>query len=798
MSIRFVRIPEQICLGLLALLGVFLFRPAYAGNHSEPSLAELIRKLTTLAEAQKYEDIIDLSADHFEEVDQNGNPDQKTNFYLIVGNAYLTLGNSDSALLMLDKGETIARQNNLKESLPHILNLQSKAYFYLGNIDDAYSKARRAGQLGQELEQWMQVSNAYVALGNFHYHQRDLDSAIFYYRQSVSVSNKANTPATTTLMNIGIIWDTRGKVDSALYYYLAALKQSEADSNHLHQAQVLQNLGTFYDDRGDYGAALGYYQQALNFFDTIGDQANKLIVQYNMANVLVNRDTKEEAISALQEVLEKSRELRQPEIEKYCLISLAQVYYDLKEEGKLRKSLDSLTQYLKRSPDKFVETELMILEGQYYQSKGRLAEAIEYGWKAKQLAEETNQATTLIDAHILLANNYELSGKVSNAIDHGQTALTLARENGFMESAFTASNLLSGIYQKTGNYKQAYEYLESAQAFRDSLSEDRAQAEMNRLILQRLEREHQELENDQAIQKAQLAASKAELGKQQFLFIAAVAIVIILALLIVSLYYNRYRLKRINALLKLQNKRIEQQNTRLNQLNKDKDRLMHVVAHDLRNPLNGIKGLSQVLQDEIGSTGTLKQGMDHIHRSAEHALDTINDLLSLESTQYTELITTEVDINQLVQDVIFTHRQHAQSKHIQIHFEAKAPIIANTDGDKLQRIIDNLVSNAIKFSPNEREIHVSLQQVNGQFKLEVQDQGPGLTEEDQQKVFGKFQKLSARPTAGESSTGLGLSIVRDLAEALGGKVEVQSTAGEGAKFIVQLPRQAPKASNGRV
>ena len=225
---------------------------------------------------------------------------------------------------------------------------------------------------------------------------------------------------------------------------------------------------------------------------------------------------------------------------------------------------------------------------------------------------------------------------------------------------------------------------------------------------------------------------------------------------------------------------------------------MHVVAHDLRNPLNGIKGLARVLQDEIGTSGTLKQGMEHIYRSSEHALDTINDLLSLESAQFTELITTEVDVNQLVQDVILTHSQHAQSKSIQIHFDSSGILLANTDGDKLQRIIDNLVSNAVKFSPKNKEVFVVLQQVNGRFQLEVQDQGPGLTEEDQEKAFGKFQRLSARPTAGESSTGLGLSIVRDLAKVLGGKIEVESKPGEGAKFILQLPRQAPNASNEQV
>jgi signal transduction histidine kinase len=137
--------------------------------------------------------------------------------------------------------------------------------------------------------------------------------------------------------------------------------------------------------------------------------------------------------------------------------------------------------------------------------------------------------------------------------------------------------------------------------------------------------------------------------------------------------------------------------------------------------------------------------------------------------------------------VIETQRPHATAKQQTIHLQTEpTPATAILDPGVILQILENLVSNAVKYSPPGKEIFVRLKKLPNGVRVEVQDQGPGLSSEDQKKLFGKFARLSAKPTGGEHSTGLGLSIVKKMVEAMNGKVWCESEFGQGATFIVEF------------
>ena len=135
------------------------------------------------------------------------------------------------------------------------------------------------------------------------------------------------------------------------------------------------------------------------------------------------------------------------------------------------------------------------------------------------------------------------------------------------------------------------------------------------------------------------------------------------------------------------------------------------------------------------------------------------------------------------------NRIYAESKGIALECRvpAGAPLVAEADGNRIRDALDNLVNNAIKFSPPDRSVWVSLERAGDRILFRVKDQGPGLTEEDKKLVFGLYQRLSAQPTGNEFSTGLGLSIVKQRIELHGGRVWVDSRPGEGATFNIELP-----------
>jgi signal transduction histidine kinase len=146
----------------------------------------------------------------------------------------------------------------------------------------------------------------------------------------------------------------------------------------------------------------------------------------------------------------------------------------------------------------------------------------------------------------------------------------------------------------------------------------------------------------------------------------------------------------------------------------------------------------------------------------------------------------------LCRSVLDANRLAANRKHLNLVVELPDNLTVQADPELLTEAFDNYVNNAVKYSPQERTIRITLQQRSdiGMAEFAVQDEGPGLTANDMQHVFGKFRRLSARPTGGEHSTGLGLSIVKQVVELHGGTVGCDSTAGNGARFWARLPLQS--------
>ncbi len=147
-----------------------------------------------------------------------------------------------------------------------------------------------------------------------------------------------------------------------------------------------------------------------------------------------------------------------------------------------------------------------------------------------------------------------------------------------------------------------------------------------------------------------------------------------------------------------------------------------------------------------------------------------------------------VDVIPLLRRSVVQYTPQAEAKAICFSTDyAAESIIAFVDESATMQVIDNIVSNAVKYSPRGKNIFISLQSSEDAVRVEVRDEGPGISKEDMQKLFGKFARLSAQPTGGEHSTGLGLSIVKKMVEAMNGRVWCESELGKGAAFIVELP-----------
>jgi signal transduction histidine kinase len=220
-----------------------------------------------------------------------------------------------------------------------------------------------------------------------------------------------------------------------------------------------------------------------------------------------------------------------------------------------------------------------------------------------------------------------------------------------------------------------------------------------------------------------------------------------------------------------------------------KTELLGIAAHDLRNPLQLVSGLSELMSQGLATGPKVAEFSLAVHEASRRMLEIVNSLLTTAALDRgLELRPSYVNLVTLAATVLDEHGQRAAHKGQRLVLEAEEHCAAVVDHDRIRQVVDNLVSNAIKFSPRGTDVHVVVRPHNGSVRLEVRDEGPGLTEEDMQRAFGRFARLSARPTGGEAATGLGLSIVKGLVELHGGRVWAESEGpGRGTAFIVELP-----------
>ncbi len=229
-------------------------------------------------------------------------------------------------------------------------------------------------------------------------------------------------------------------------------------------------------------------------------------------------------------------------------------------------------------------------------------------------------------------------------------------------------------------------------------------------------------------------------------------------------------------------------NERLVYLNSEKNEFLGIAAHDLKNPLTVIAGSAELVMMSK-DPGQIEKLSKNIVSAATRMRDLIANLLdvnAIEEGRFTSNI-EKCDVRALVEQSLENNQPSATRKEIAFRLGAADGLWCRADRTAMLQILDNLVSNALKYSPPKTTIHVHTRPENNFILVAIRDEGPGISESDQRRLFQKFTRLSARPTGGESSNGLGLAIVKRLAQAMSGSVECQSSLGAGATFILRLP-----------
>lgn len=313
------------------------------------------------------------------------------------------------------------------------------------------------------------------------------------------------------------------------------------------------------------------------------------------------------------------------------------------------------------------------------------------------------------------------------------------------------------------------------------------------------------LTKEKELQLERLKNTNLELEKEKSNQLTWIIIAIATTSLLTVIFILFYRQQKTSRKLSQQNKQIESQqlsiqnkneqlsnrNLQLTALNEEKNNLVKILAHDMRSPINHISGLLDILklthQDFAEEDKEVIRQAQEAAKRLNQMISKILDIDALEGNRM-KIIPERIEVKELFNEIKTELGSVAEEKNIKMKFKVDNDLNIISDHLLLTQILENLLGNAIKFSPTGKNVLIKSLEDDGKLIFSVSDEGPGLTQQDKNLIFKRFQKLSAQPTYGESSTGLGLSIVKKYTELLRGKVWVESEEGKGSTFFVALPK----------
>ncbi|MFN8359633.1 MAG: tetratricopeptide repeat-containing sensor histidine kinase [Candidatus Kapaibacterium sp.] len=568
----------------------------------------------------------------------------------------------------------------------------------------------------------------------------------------------------------------------ALEYLGKALPTFEALGMKLEVAKVTGNIGSVYSVIADFGRSLEYFSKSLAALEELGMETEAAKVVGNIGIIHMYMSDYSRAIHYMSTALAIHEKFDMKADIARVMANIATVYWNLADYSlSLQYHSKALAVY-EALGNLFGVAQVTGNIGNVYWTLTDYPRALEYYIRALALNEELG--TEAESAHITLniGNVYHALNDYARAMKYYERALAFYEKADMKADIALATGNIGELYSYT-NYegydpRKAEEFLLKAIAVNTDLGAKQSLYENHRAIsaLYKAEKKWEEfavhIETYHHL-KHEVQSEEATRHAQRFATEREVALI-----------------QREQEILREKNAELEKLNAQLRELNEEKNEFLGIASHDLKNPLNSIAILANLLEKETSTLTQeeIKEFAGDIRISSKRMFDLIKDLLDINRIEQGFALSDTMVFasSDYIRSCIELHRAAASAKSITIISDVASVDILSSPSTFLQ-VLDNLLSNAIKFSPSNTAVTVHSEVTDTMLRISVQDQGPGLTPNDLGKLFGKFMRLSARPTGGEHSTGLGLSIVKKLVEAMHGSIRCESEAGKGATFIVELP-----------
>ncbi len=690
-------------------------------------------------------------------------PDTSTINHLNKKAAAFFTSDPDSTYYYAEKNITLSRKINYQKGLADGLVLEAHVDYFKGKSAEAIENFDKAIVIYKQQKDQSGLSACYILYGKMFTLLANYSTAMDYMNKALSIDKQIGDERILTdcYKNIGIVYFSEGKLSKSLDFYYEALFIAVKNHYKIPSAELYNDIGVILQNMEVYPNALEYFKKSIAIFEGTNNLQALGTINENIGEVLLAQADYNTAI----EYLNKANKIAKKQNDKDGLSS---VYTDLGLCYANMRQFDKAARYL--------DTSLRI------------------GIKYKIVY---NQAYAMIGFSTMYNLEKEYKKAYPYAVQGEQLAIKLGNLSIRSNAALQLSKTLAGLGNTSEAYRLLNEYIDSKNGLKNNESIQKLTSynfELSFSVKQRL--------------LAQQAHDRELLYRENTRFerlTNLIFLIIIIAMVIISgIYYMQKRKQlKINRLLKNKNivvikqkGHLDEQTIKLNELNTLKDRLIAILAHDLRAPLSTLRGLFDLLQDESISHQELLDMIPSVLKKLEYTSDFLDTLLFWINSQMDNFDKSvkSFSVKKVCALEVESHHEQAAQKGISLIEHVPNKITALADPNSVRIVVRNLITNAIKFSTTNDVIEVSAKQEDQHIIISIRDTGMGMTTERSEKLF-KTKVDSKTGTHNESGTGMGLLFCKDLIEKCNGEIWVSSQQGVGSEFSFRIPSGVHKDKN---
>jgi len=597
------------------------------------------------------------------------------------------------------------------------------------------------------------------------------DSAFYLYKiaEKIATGYSLVKPLVKVYYSLGAFYFKTGNLDSALLYYQKGIELCEQNNMVKEKINCKSGIGAVYFYKADYPIALKWYYDALDDFENYRNDTVKAAVLNKLAGVYYKLQDYKKTLEYLHESLKLKEQIGDSLAMSKTYNNLGNVYADLKD---FDKALYYYNKDLEISTKKHNLFNIAISNtniASVYREKGNYQKALKHAFAALKIDSTANDLYGIAADYTEIYYAYIGMKKYDKAIPYMQNALKIARQINADDLELIVLKDFSDFYVKKGDYKHAFEWYKQHAALKDSV----LNATKNKQIVE-ADKKYETQKKNAEIQRLKLQKIKYE--SRQKIFIILTVFLSLFVILLVVFFRQRIKINRI----------LNEKNLHLKQLNETQNRLMSIISHDFKAPLSAFYSITNSLKTKFDKLN--RQEIDnYLNRMLNSAIALklqLENMLNWAINQQREIKVNKSKYNLLVliSKTVIILQEFANEKSIKIENTVDEDIEIETDGRLLSIVINNLISNAVKFSYPDSKVTISAQKKNRHIVLSVKDFGKGMNKKQLENLFSENQNT----TQSETGTGLGLIVSKDIIGKLGGKIWAESKPNEGTEIFIEL------------